>query len=274
MLGRARDRGQRCAAVGDCGIRQCGIRQGEGGAGAVRAINPAREVWTRTPNRPGFKTEDSPRRAVSTCTAGDFTGCDQYPTLPRTDAVGRRRAGSDVRVDTFHEGCPFRELPPFQRARVCTLTDPPLNVPHEPLPASTCVLSAFHWLVWCVETHTARPASASSNSDLMCHTPRDTLRHCRGMFESNTARTRFDARSSRGGGTNCTLREHPHVPGRRVVCWTAVGVVAHAHLTRSARRTRLRPARPPPTCARHAPCRRPPSPAAPESGAWRARPPS
>ena len=158
--------------------------------------------------------------------------------------------------------------------RVCTLTDPPLNVPHEPLPASTCVLSAFHWLVWCVETLKARPASASSNSDLMCHTPRDTLRHCRGMFESNTARTRFDARSSRGGGTNCTLREDPHVPGRRVVCWTAVGVVAHAHLTRSARRTRLRPARPPPTCARHAPCRRPPSPAAPESGAWRARPPS
>lgn len=77
---------------------------------------------------------------------------------------------------------------------------PLLTCRHEPLPASTCVLSAFHCVVWCVETHKARPASASSNSDPMCHTPRDTLRHSMRTRSSPTRPPRGSTRGPRRAG--------------------------------------------------------------------------
>ena len=108
----------------------------------------------------------------------------------RPNEVRTRADGTALRIRGRTRDIMCPSSPP--RPRACTsrapalsgdfvhlLTDHPLNVPHDPLPASTCVPSAFSGRVWPVETREARPASASSASDLMCHTPRDsTEREC------------------------------------------------------------------------------------------------
>ena len=56
----------------------------------------------------------------------------------------------------------------------------------------------------------------------ICLTARNGLRHPKSPVMPRTSPTRFDAWSSRGGRLEWTLKEHPHVLGRRVVRWKVV----------------------------------------------------
>ena len=69
----------------------------------------------------------------------------------------------------------------------------------------------------------------------MCLTARNSLRHPKSPVMSRTGPTRFDAWSSRGRRPERTLRGHPHVLGRHVVCRKGVYLVSfHACVAKRA----------------------------------------